>query len=170
MTKRKYKNYEYPKRYLYRLTVKERFELKFYITPGCWIWTAYKNPLGYGRFNNKGKMTLAHRYSYETYVGPIPEADGYHGMTVCHKCDNPACVNPDHLFLGTHQENMRDMAKKQRSAETRGEANGMAKLTEQDIVNIRNDQRSQRTIGKDYGIDQKTVWDIKHNRIWRHVA
>lgn len=89
----------------------ERIELKSIPIPesGCWIWTEYCNNHGYGRFRVDGKKTLAHRASYEAFIGPIPE-----GMLVCHKCDTPACVNPSHLFLGTDKDNVRDCINKGR--------------------------------------------------------
>lgn len=77
---------------------------------GCWMWSAGKTGQGYGAFSIDGKNRPAHRVSYELFKGPIPE-----GLFVCHDCDTPACVNPDHLFLGTHQDNMDDRSKKGRT-------------------------------------------------------
>ncbi len=90
------------------MNLQERFEAKFYVTPGCWIWTKGSSH-GYGSFRINGKSRPAHRVSYELYVGSIPE-----GQVVRHKCDNPPCVNPDHLILGTQGDNMRDAVERSR--------------------------------------------------------
>jgi hypothetical protein len=84
----------------------KRFEAKYIPEPnsGCWLWDASVNTAGYGQLNIEKRPRLAHRLAYEHYVGPIPE-----GMHVCHRCDVPACCNPNHLFIGTHLDNMRDM-------------------------------------------------------------
>ncbi len=87
------------------MQLRERFESKIRVTPGCWHWTAAALPRGYGRFGLPNrKVALAHRMSYELYVGSIPD-----GMVVRHRCDTPSCVNPDHLELGTQADNVADM-------------------------------------------------------------
>ena len=143
--------------------VKERFERKFRVTPGCWIWMDAKRG-GYGRFRVGDSKVTASRYSYELYVGPIPE-----GMDILHRCDNPSCVNPDHLLPGTHDENMLDMVEKGRNSKNRGESNSKAKLTAEQVLEIRADTRSQGVIAKQYGVGQALIWKIKHRTLWRHV-
>lgn len=85
---------------------------------GCWVWTGKRSREGYGRFSLDGRLVNAHRWSWERAVGPIPN-----GLLVCHHCDNPPCVNPEHLFVGTIQDNTRDMLAKGRG-NTRGLARG----------------------------------------------
>lgn len=92
------------------LPVQERFESKYTKDPsGCWLWQAYKDSDGYGQLQVEGRSVGAHRVSWELTNGPIPE-----GIFVCHTCDVCSCVNPDHLFIGTHTDNMRDKVKKGR--------------------------------------------------------
>jgi hypothetical protein len=97
------------------LTIDERFWMKVQKSNGCWEWTAYRDPDGYGRFGwarkRRSENILAHRVSWELHYGPIPE-----GLWICHHCDNPSCVRPDHLFLGDRSMNMKDCAAKGRLA------------------------------------------------------
>ena len=133
---------------------------------GCWIWMGNTNGRGYGILSFKGKLIPAHRFSWIIKNGAIPS-----GINVLHHCDTPACVNPTHLFLGTQKENIHDCIKKGRFKlpETIGEKNSQSKLTEDQVLAIRKDNRSQRAIAKDYCVSQKLIWLVKHNVAWSHV-
>lgn len=87
---------------------------------GCWVYTGYKNRRGYGRFRANGEKILAHRFSYQMNIGSIPE-----NMLVLHKCDNPSCVNPEHLYLGKNKENAGDMASRNRQWLQRAKEQGL---------------------------------------------
>jgi hypothetical protein len=99
---------------------------------GCWFWIGAQNQDGYGLFWVGDRSTSAHRTSYAMHVGPIPD-----DKDICHRCDQPSCVNPDHLFPGTHAENMRDMMRKGRGSSRIGEMNGHARLTVDGVQRIR---------------------------------
>lgn len=147
----------------------------------CWLWQASKNAHGYGQYGlrklRKGPI-VAHRYSWILTHGPIPE-----GMKVCHRCDNPPCVNPAHLFLGTQTDNVRDATAKRRMAAgprhgshtkpdtvRRGTAHHGAKLSEDDVRAIRADTRTYKQIAAAYGLHPMYVFAIRHRRTWRHVS
>lgn len=130
---------------------------------GCWLWTGGLSGSSYGRFRVAGRQIQAHRFSWELHKGPISD-----GLLVCHTCDVRCCVNPDHLFLGTQSENLRDMVRKGRDNPRRGERNGQARLTEEAIAAIRADLRPLADIGRAYGIDKQRVHKIKHGKHWRH--
>lgn len=154
----------------YRGTPLERFMRFVEKTDSCWIWKGAKNKKGYGwiRFNNGGFR--AHRLSYLLYKGDIPKDNTYHGVCVLHKCDNPSCVNPEHLFLGSNSDNVKDMVVKMRN--TIGERNGCAKLTSKDVLNIRklNKERiSGRDLANKYNISETTVSQIIHKTRWKHI-
>jgi hypothetical protein len=91
---------------------------------GCWEWKAGKDASGYGVLHVDGKQEKAHRFAWKLYRGEIPEHDSYHGMMVCHHCDNPSCVNPEHLFIGLANDNVQDMVKKGRNRCGIGERHG----------------------------------------------
>ena len=128
---------------------------------GCWNFCGGLNENGYGRINisrrHKKHMCLVHREIYKIYVGDIPE-----GMFVCHKCDNPPCCNPNHLFLGTPLDNMRDMWNKGRKVIPSGEKAYYHKFTDKQVAEIRKDQRSLRAIAKDYGVAWSHIGMIKN--------
>ena len=130
----------------------------------CWVWTGPVTEKGYGRFGVNNTRVRAHRYAYQHYVGDIGA-----GNLVCHKCDNPGCVNPDHLFVGLPSDNSADMVSKGR--QTKGEKNPQAKLSESQVVEIRRMVREgygKPTIAAQFNISEVTVSDIV-KRTWRHV-
>lgn len=150
------------------ITLKERAAVRFWknVSKGdkdeCWLWTAARRSNRYGAFRAGNKCDSAHRFSWELHFGEIPE-----GMVVCHKCDNPPCVNPNHLFLGTHAENQRDKKIKGRAA--RGEANNKAKLTENDVREIRtliSQGLSSRQIASKFNVQHAAILTIKSGKNW----
>lgn len=136
-------------------------------TDGCWEFTGCRTPLGYGRIQHAGNSVGAHRFMWASINGPIPA-----GMFVCHRCDNPPCCNPDHLFLGTARDNNADRDRKGRQARQPGAANGRSKLTPADVRDIRAMRIQgalQREIGERYGLQQSTVSAILHRKLWADV-
>lgn len=136
-------------------------------SPGeCWEWSASRGPRGYGNFGNRyTKSRLAHRFSWFLHHGEeLPSH-----IFVCHACDNPACVNPAHLWRGTHSDNMADMDAKGRRVISRGEGIAGAKLTESDVHAIRQDPRFHRMIAEDFGVSRAVIGEIKRKRTWAHV-
>lgn len=130
----------------------------------CWEWQANKT-YGYGLFRVKKSTKRAHRYSWENIHGKISPK-----MYICHHCDNPCCVNPSHLFLGTPQDNDRDRVRKGRQA--KGEKNGNSKLDPNTVMKIRKSYISgvsSRKIAAKYGVNKSTILDIHHRRIWDHI-
>ncbi len=150
-----------------KLTLAERVERGF--TRGahdeCWLWRNATNADGYGVLAVGGRGTaLAHRVSYEVYVGDIPE-----GLYVLHRCDTPACVNPAHLFLGTHQDNMDDRDKKGRGVQPSGTEHHAAKLNPAIVREIRSSEKSLRELGRLYGVGFRTIHKVKHGITWKDV-
>ena len=136
----------------------------------CWLWTASISAWGYGAFGagkGSGKYMLAHIYSFELHYGPVPA-----GMLVCHNCpagDNPACVNPTHLWLGTNEDNIKDAARKHRIRH--GVAHRSAKLTESQVYEIRalEGLQSAAKTGREYNISAVSVSKIWIRENWRHL-
>ena len=155
-----------------RKPIAERFWSHVRAIPSgdCWIWTGSVDGRGYGRLSSRrgrgGSPEKAHRISWEIHFGNIPT-----GTEVCHKCDNPSCVNPAHLFVGTHYDNMRDAAAKHRMAH--GSRHCCAKLTEDDVIVIRSlldGGFSQYAVAKLFGVGRSAVGKIKTGHNWKHVA
>lgn len=142
----------------------ERFLEKIVFGDECWIWTACKDIGGYGNFRLKGKTVKSHRFSWEHFKGEIPE-----GMKICHKCDTPACVNPDHLFLGTQKDNVIDMVAKGRDNHAFGETQGSSKLTWSDIDEIRNlYKRGRAPFASEYSVRGLAYkFDVSRSQIRR---
>jgi hypothetical protein len=134
-------------------------------TDECWEWTGRKSYKGYGRMKIACKHIQAHRFSYELFIGKIPK-----GICVCHTCDNPPCVNPNHLFLGTNLDNVHDRDRKGRKA--LGENNGKSKLKLEEVINIKAYLLlgySVASIARMFGFPHSTINAIKLGRSWKWV-
>lgn len=140
-----------------------RFAERFMPEPmsGCWLWTGAATK-GYGIITHGGRITKAHRVSYELHRGPIPP-----GLFVCHRCDNPGCVNPDHLFLGTIADNNADKMAKGR--QRCGEATNLAKLTAAQVLEIRASNLPRLKIAATFGISRSCVQQIRRRSLWKHL-
>jgi hypothetical protein len=129
---------------------------------GCLEWSGCKTKKGYGAVSVGNRPVLVHRYFYEKWIGRIPE-----GLNVCHRCDNPSCAEPSHLFIGTNADNTADMVEKHRQA--CGERHGMAKLTLADVAAIRSARAAGgkvREVAKQFKISIGTVSMIANRQIW----
>lgn len=148
----------------------ERFSQMFLPEPnsGCWLWTGAASVktagYGYGQFYDGSEVVKAHRASWHIFIGPIPNR-----MFVCHRCDNRWCVNPEHLFLGTHADNMADMAAKKRSRVPRGEQHVRSVLTEGNVRDIRSKPYKPSSIAKEYGVSETLIRRICKGAMWGHV-
>jgi hypothetical protein len=144
-----------------------RFEAKIDKTGDCWIWTGGRFAKGYGQFNMGGRSRIASRVSYELFVGSIPG-----GLWVLHSCDNPPCVNPAHLFLGTPLDNSRDAQAKGRlvgNVKLKGEAMDNAGLADADALALRANRRAgmrNRDLAAKYGVTEQNAWQVCFARPW----
>lgn len=155
------------------LTPEERFWAKVdrSAPDGCWNWIASRNKKGYGHFCFDNRVYQAHRFCYAMHYGSIPD-----GMYICHHCDNPSCVRPEHLFLGTHEDNTKDMIEKGRHlspSRPKGELNGFSSLTDTQVMEIRHRYAqggiTQATLGNEYGVCQTTISAIVRRKRWQHI-
>lgn len=157
------------------LTELQKWERRYIPEPmsGCHLWLKYLNNKGYGQTRIGGRAgcnILAHRLAWKIFRGPIPE-----GLGVLHICDNPCCVNPEHLFIGTQADNAQDMARKGRWGGPRKLPRGAAhprataKLSEEDVKAIRIDSRTHKLIAIQYGVSQASVSRVQSRKSFSHV-
>lgn len=146
-----------------KISAKDRFLKNVKLTQSCWIWSASKNNSGYGQFWYEQKMQTAHRVSYKLFISEIPK-----GKCVLHRCDNPGCVNPKHLWLGSQLDNIQDRFEKGRSSS--GE-NHTSKHTLQDVNQIRDLYNrgiyTIKTLAEKYMVSVSNISKIINNQIWR---
>lgn len=146
----------------------ERFWSKVEKTDGCWNWIGRLNGQRYGIFKLKEYPEGAHRVSYRLHFGEVID-----DLSVCHRCDNPRCVRPDHLFAGTHADNMADMKDKKRTRPAHGIRNPASKLSEGDVLAMKaallTGEQCQALADR-YGIALRTVQDIRRGRTWAHTG
>jgi len=151
-----------------RISIENRLQVYEVQSNGCWNFLGNKDKDGYGVFGHgRGKQLRAHRASFEFH-----KKTSAAGLLVCHSCDNPSCINPDHLFLGKPKDNTQDMIKKGRKANCKGSKHPSAKLNELDIVCI----KEQRLLGKklkeianQFSITFQTVSEIYRGKTWKHL-
>lgn len=154
-------------------SLRTRFWLHVNKNGFCWVWIGRTMKDGYGVFrvgsrtDGTRKNALVHRLSWELHNGTIPA-----GLLVLHKCDNPPCVRPDHLFLGTHQDNATDKMKKGRFVPNFGKSNGNARLSEEDVLLIRKyraKKMKRKFVAFLFGISEHQVYLITAKRSWGHI-
>ena len=150
---------------------------------GCWGWAGVHSKSGYGKMSRgRNNPTHAHRYSYEKHIGQIPD-----GLFVLHKCDNPPCTNPAHLFVGTNRDNMHDAMRKGRNRpppiqrgmdnilvrnpllRPMGAKHHSAKLTEQQVLEIAKSEEQGSVLAKAFGVSPTLISNIRRRRIWKHL-
>ena len=151
--------------------VEQRFRIQIVKTEnGCWNWIGAHDKDGYGWIRVSGRQVSAHRYSYTTSHGNIPD-----GLQVLHTCDNPRCVNPDHLFAGTHQDNMNGMMSKGRRANIYGVDSKNAKLTNEQVIEIRQRYKPRHptdgcnAMAREFGVGQMEISRIINRKRWKHL-
>lgn len=152
----------------------ERLKLKTHLNSetGCWEWTASLNTNGYGQFRINGTTEQAHRAAWMIFRGPIPKDQSAYGtVNVLHRCDNPLCVNPEHLFLGDQSDNATDAVSKGRWGKRGmiGEEHGRARLTEPQVRLIRASSDSAETLAIKLNVSKSTILHVRKRRSWKHI-
>ena len=134
---------------------------------GCWEWTAHRNNYGYGMIGVNGHTMTAHRVSFSIFKGPIPD-----GHVVMHACDNPKCINPEHLSTGTRSDNMKDCRDKSRLVvpSMSHDSHWNSRLTEEDVHAIRKSALSNRELSTSYNVSISTIWKIRKGLLWRDAS
>lgn len=145
-------------------TLAARFWAKVDKSGDCWEWTGARHPQGYGLIKTMTGMSRAHRVSVELNAGPIPD-----GLMVRHKCDNPGCVNPDHLVVGTALDNVQDRVARGRSADRRGERHPLAKLSSKLVEFIRASPLRGKDLAEIFEVSQASISFIRSNKRWSHL-
>jgi len=142
-------------------SLKDRFFARFVkLENGCWQWRAHTDKDGYGVLPGDSKNTRAHRLSYELHKGQIQD-----GFVICHHCDNPGCVNPDHLFIGTTKDNAQDALQKGRAYV--GEKNGRSKLTKENVKEILNSTLNGPQLANKFGVTRHTINRVRRGVTWQ---
>ena len=160
--------------------MRKDFPLRFWskvdkdVPNGCWLWTGCKTRAGYGQIRisydvARSKAVYAHILSWEMVNGPVPK-----GMGICHSCDNPSCINPNHLFLGTQSDNINDSVEKGRFNRPFGEKHPKAKLTEKDVIEIKSALENKyygylRDLAEKYDVSRSTILSIHYHRNWKYL-
>ena len=154
---------------MYSQEIKDRFWSKVNKTDNCWEWKACLNNYGYGLFSANCKKISAHRFSFQNHHNRLIEDE----MCILHSCDNRKCVNPAHLSEGTKQDNITDMVNKGREYHPKGEKNGISKLTQKQVLEIREKYSqggtTQQKLAEEYEVTQTLIGYIVRYEIWAHI-
>lgn len=147
--------------------IRDRFFALTKKTDTCWLWTAHKmRLLPYGRMTvHRGWYELAHRISYVLHVGPIPD-----GLHILHRCDNPSCVRPDHLFPGSNSDNVADKVAKGRQSFLLGEKHPSAKLNNASVAFIFRSRKSGVALAEEFGVSTNVICRIRRGKSWTHIT